>query len=122
MPDAPARVRGTSADSEKLADGVVGFVRLLRDFGISVSPAQSADLLAALPLIDITSRADVYSACRCVLVKRHGDLALFDLAFGTYWRAPGWPSQSGSSSTTSCEPSSRNCDARAATSVSASPR
>lgn len=106
MPDAPGRVRGTSADSEKFAGSVVGFVRVLRDFGVSVSPAQSADLLTALPLVDITSRADVYSACRCLLVKRHRDLALFDLAFATYWRAPASQSQSAPRSNTSGRPGS----------------
>jgi uncharacterized protein len=93
MPDAPGQVRSTAGDAEKFAGSVVGFVRLLRDFGVSVSPAQSADLLAALTLVDITHRADVYSACRCLLVKRHEDLATFDLAFGAYWHAPGSQSQ-----------------------------
>jgi uncharacterized protein with von Willebrand factor type A (vWA) domain len=106
MPNARGQVPGASGDAEKLADSVVGFVRLLRDFGLSVSPAQSADLLAALTLIDITSRADVYAACRCLLVKRHGDLAIFDLAFAIYWRAPGSQPQPAPRSSTSGRPGS----------------
>jgi uncharacterized protein len=106
MPDASGWVCGTSGDAEKLAGSVIGFVRLLRDFGVSVSPAQSADLLAALTLVDITNRADVYSACRCLLVKRHEDLAIFDLAFGAYWRAPSSESPSAPRSDTDGRPGS----------------
>ena len=88
----PRRAQDTQA--EAFAVTVVGFVHLLRDLGVSVGPVQSTDLLAALNLVDITSRADVYSASRCLLVRRHEDLPVFDLAFGAYWRS----CESGSSS------------------------
>lgn len=89
MSDAPASFDLSPPAADRFTAGVVEFVRRLRRLGIAVSPAQSADVLTAMNLVDITSRADVYAACRVLLIKRHDDLAVFDLVFASFWRLPG---------------------------------
>lgn len=62
------------------------FGRLLRGLGLSVSSAAIADLAAALPLIDLSRRADVHAAARALLVNDPADFARFDRAFDLFWR------------------------------------
>ena len=46
------------------------------------------DVIEALPHIDISSRDEVFHACRALLVHRHEDLAAFDDAFHDFWDPP----------------------------------
>lgn len=86
MPDATVDWLAQEPDREILLHNLIGFVRLLRDLGLGVNPEQSMDFVKALTLVDMGRRADVYSAARCILVKRHDDLPLFDLAFTLFWQ------------------------------------
>ena len=60
--------------------------RMLRQAGVAVSPDQIADLMAALDLVDLSRREQAFYAARAVLVKRHSDLAVFELIFDRFLR------------------------------------
>ena len=62
------------------------FGRLLRRLGIEVHVGRMVDVAAALQLVDISSRDEVFYTCRTLLVHRHEDLAVFDRAFAEFWR------------------------------------
>ena len=85
---------GTAGDSA-LARNAIGFVRVLRSGGLTVSTGQAADFLRALEWIDVGVRGQVYHAARAVLVSRHEDLAVFDRAFDGFWSADGGSRQPG---------------------------
>lgn len=69
------------APTGHLRDQLLAFGRLLRQFGVAVDPGQMLDLLAALELINIGRREDVYLTCRAILVRRREDLPVFDEAW-----------------------------------------
>lgn len=73
-------------DEQILLRNLMEFVRLLRELGLNIGLNQSIDLVKALTLVDVGQLDDVYSTARCILVKRHDDLPLFDLAFALFWR------------------------------------
>lgn len=93
--------------SGHLLEYVLAFCHLLRAMGIAVGPGQDLELVRALEHVPITSRDDFRAAARCVLIRRHEDLPLFDTAFAFFWgrlagfdplvpaipvaRMPGWP-------------------------------
>jgi uncharacterized protein len=62
------------------------FGRLLRSMGVQVHTGRLLDAATALQLVDLSKRDDVYHTCRTLLIHRHDDLALFDRAFGAFWR------------------------------------
>lgn len=72
-----------------LLPNLVRFGHLLRRAGIPVTPAQIADLAAALAYVEIDRRDDVKQAALALLVSRREQMALFDLAFELFWRAAG---------------------------------
>ena len=51
-----------------LLPNLLHFGRLLRGLGLKISAGQISDLARALPLIDITNRADFYFTARGMLV------------------------------------------------------
>ena len=69
--------------------GVLGalirFGQLLRDRGLQVHGGRLLDVVEALQHVNVGSRAEVYHACRALLVHRREDLAVFDRAFGAFW-------------------------------------
>lgn len=67
------------------------FGRLLRRAGLEVPVGSVLDLIEALPLVDCTSRADVFHTCRALLVRRHEQLPTFDTVFDLFWRVHGNP-------------------------------
>jgi hypothetical protein len=71
------------------------FTETLRQAGVSISLNQTLDLTQALELVDISQRAQVYYATRCILISRKEDLALFDKIFDLFWQAPR-PEEAGS--------------------------
>ncbi len=73
--------------SGHLLSNLALFGRLLRAAGIPVQPAQIADLVLALTLIDLGRREDVKNAARTILVSRREHLSLFDHAFDLFWQA-----------------------------------
>src|SRR5229473_1466767 len=70
-----------------IADNVVGFARALRTAGIPVGPGAIIDALNALRLIEIGSRADVYTTLEAIFVKRHEHALIFEQAFNLFFRA-----------------------------------
>ena len=65
--------------------GVVVFGRLLREAGLDVGTGRIALAAAALDLVSITDRDNVYWALRLTLVSRHEDLEAFDRAFAAWF-------------------------------------
>ena len=68
-----------------LAEGALGFVRVLREAGIRVSVGQALDLHRAFSLVDTTDREVLYFAARAVLLSRHSEEPLFSALFAHYW-------------------------------------
>src|SRR5215831_13252319 len=69
-----------------ILEHILAFTHLLRAMGVDVSPGQALELVRALDYAPITSREDFRGAARCILIRRHEDLTLFDAAFSFFWR------------------------------------
>jgi uncharacterized protein with von Willebrand factor type A (vWA) domain len=78
-------VRCPRSYAMRSADGLIGFVRLLRDNGIRVTVGQTLDLHRALAAIDIADRELFYCTARALLLSRHVDEPLFATLFARYW-------------------------------------
>jgi uncharacterized protein len=78
--------RVSTSPTSHLVDNLLIFARILRRAGIPVQSARLAEIVEALRYIDLAARADVYQACQALLVHRHDQMALFDLAFAAFWR------------------------------------
>lgn len=70
-----------------MADNVIGFARALRKAGLPVGPGAAIDALAALQLIEIGKRADVFTTLEAIFVKRHEHSLIFQQAFDLFFRA-----------------------------------
>jgi uncharacterized protein with von Willebrand factor type A (vWA) domain len=51
-----------------------------------VTSAQIVELASSLEWVDVGRKEDFREAARCLLVRRHEDLARFDEAFDAFWR------------------------------------
>jgi hypothetical protein len=69
-----------------LTVNILLFGRLLRVLGLEVHVGRLLDVVEALQYVDLGQRADVYHACRSLLVHRREDLSTFDRAFDAFWR------------------------------------
>jgi uncharacterized protein len=69
-----------------LLDNLLIFGRVLRRAGVDVHAGRLADLVEALRCIDLSARDEMYHACRTLLVHRHDQIAIFDVAFASFWR------------------------------------
>jgi hypothetical protein len=72
----------------KLAFNVMHFARILRRAGVPIGPSALMSAEEALTLVDIGSRAQVATALRATMVRRHEHEELFDAAFRMFWRDP----------------------------------
>jgi len=72
----------------RLLDNLLIFARLLRRAGIDVHRGRLLDVVDALGHVNLGERSEVYHACRALLVHRHEQIPLFDVAFASFWRAP----------------------------------
>src|SRR6266702_5421353 len=70
-----------------IADNVIGFARALRAAGVPVGPGAVIDAMAALQLIEIGNRADVFTTQESIFVKRHEHALIFAQAFELFFRA-----------------------------------
>ncbi|OYV35017.1 MAG: VWA domain-containing protein [Rhodospirillales bacterium 20-64-7] len=61
------------------------FARLLRRSGLALGPAETIAAAQALECVGVTDRGTVKLALRTVMVHRHEDAELFDLAFELFW-------------------------------------
>src|SRR4051794_41031167 len=71
----------------RLLDNLLIFGRLLRRAGVDVHRGRLLDVVDALGQVNLGERSEVYYACRALLVHRHDQIALFDIAFAAFWRA-----------------------------------
>src|ERR1700726_1557592 len=76
-----------SPPTGQMADNVIGFGRALRAAGIPVGPGAVIDALNALQVIEIGSRADVFTTLEAIFVKRHEHALIFAQAFDLFFRA-----------------------------------
>jgi uncharacterized protein with von Willebrand factor type A (vWA) domain len=67
-------------------EGLPGFARMLRAYGLRVTTGQVLDLTRALAEIDITDQTLFYVTSRALLLTRHADEPLFAALFGQYWQ------------------------------------
>ena len=65
------------------------FARLLRAAGVPVGPGHVINAIRAVEAVGVTQRFDVYWALHAVFVHRPEERALFNEAFGRYWKEPG---------------------------------
>ena len=76
------------AGSERLAENILHFARVLRAAGLPVGPAKVIAALEAVQAVGVEQREDFRTALESVLIERHEQQALFDQAFELYWRNP----------------------------------
>jgi uncharacterized protein with von Willebrand factor type A (vWA) domain len=69
-----------------IADNVIGFARALRAAGLPVGPGAVMDAMNALQVIEIGSRADVFTTLEAIFVKRHEHMLIFAQAFDLFFR------------------------------------
>ena len=88
-----------------LTFNVMHFARLLRRAGFLVGPSQTMVALAALQIVNLARRDDVYWALHAAFVDRHAQSELFRRAFDVFWSAENaegevaWPVPTTSSAT-----------------------
>ena len=70
----------------RLLDNVLIFGRVLRRAGIGVHQGRLLDVIEALGHVNLGARDEVYHTCRALLVHRHEQVAIFDLAFAAFWQ------------------------------------
>lgn len=77
----------TDPETGQLLRNAVLFGRMLRAFGIEVTPTQMVDLVDSLHYVDIGRRSDFKHSARAVLVNQREHIPLFDEAFDLFWQA-----------------------------------
>jgi uncharacterized protein len=70
-----------------LLENLLTFDRVLRRAGVDSHAGRTTDVVQALAHVDLSSRDEVYHACRTILVHRRDQIPLFDAAFDAFWRA-----------------------------------
>src|ERR1700748_3707196 len=73
--------------TEQFADNIVGFARALRATGMPVGPVAVIDAMNALQVIDIGSRADVFTTLESIFGMPHEHALIFQQAFNLFFRA-----------------------------------
>jgi uncharacterized protein len=76
---------GAARASRDVTGVLVEFARTLRHAGVDASPQRVASMLTAIDALDVTDVRDTYWAGRMTLCANPDDLALYDLAFVTYF-------------------------------------
>jgi uncharacterized protein with von Willebrand factor type A (vWA) domain len=71
----------------RLLDNLLIFGRVLRRAGVDVHRGRLLDVIEALAHVNLGARDEVYHTCRALLVHRQEQMAIFDRAFGAFWRA-----------------------------------
>ncbi len=67
----------------------IAFLRLLRDNGFTIGPAESADMLRLIAASDLARAADLGVALKALLCCRLADWQRFDELFDAHWRGRG---------------------------------
>ena len=71
-----------------IADNIVHFARVLRNAGMAIGSDRVLAALAAVEQVGLQRRDDVHAALSAVMLERHEQQPLFDVAFDTFWRDP----------------------------------
>ena len=71
--------------TEALTANLVHFARYLRGRGLAVVPATSRDLAAAIDVVGLARRDDVYDALQALVVMRPTEREVFDEAFELFF-------------------------------------
>src|ERR1700730_17854300 len=70
----------------RLAENIVRFARARRGAGLKLGPRAAIDAVAAVEAIGVGNRADFYWTLHAILVNRHEDDPVFDIAFRRFWQ------------------------------------
>ncbi|MGZ5129811.1 MAG: hypothetical protein ACXWJ1_01145 [Caldimonas sp.] len=70
------------------AENVTHFARVLRKAGIPVGPDRVIAALEAIEAVGLARRSDVHAALSAVMLDRHEQQEIFDVAFDAFWRDP----------------------------------
>ena len=71
----------------RIADNIVGFARALRAAGLPVGPGAVIDAFAALSVIEIGNRDEVFATLEAIFVKRREHALIFAQAFDLFFKA-----------------------------------
>ena len=71
-----------------LADNIVHFSRILRTAGLQVGPDRVLAAIAAVEAVGLDRRSDVHAALSAVMLDKHEQQVMFDVAFDAFWRDP----------------------------------
>jgi len=83
----PTAIDHLNPPTGQFADNIIGFARALRAAGLPVGPGAVLDALAALDVVDIGNRGDVFTTLEAVFVKRREHALIFAQAFDLFFRA-----------------------------------
>ena len=75
-------------DSNRLAENIMHFARVLRAAGLPVGPGRALEGVRAVIIAGVGSREDFYWTLFAVFVNRQDHCDLFDQAFHVFWRNP----------------------------------
>ena len=75
-------------DSNRLAENIMHFARVLRAAGLPVGPGRALEGVRAVVIAGVGSREDFYWTLFAVFVNRQDHCDLFDQAFHVFWRNP----------------------------------
>ncbi|MGZ5184251.1 MAG: vWA domain-containing protein [Caldimonas sp.] len=70
------------------AENVTHFARVLRKAGIPVGPDRVIAALEAIEAVGLSRRSDVHAALSAVMLDRHEQQEIFDVAFDAFWHDP----------------------------------
>ena len=84
----PADNAPSHDDSNRLAENIMHFARVLRAAGLPVGPGKVLDGVRAVIAAGVGSREDFYWTLFAVFVNRQDHREIFDQAFHIFWRNP----------------------------------
>ena len=61
------------------------FCRVLRSYGLLISPQETADVMRALGAVDMMDKGRVYWSLRALLLSRRDEIPIYDSLFERFW-------------------------------------
>lgn len=83
----------SQVDGGRIAENIAQFVRLLRAAGLPVGPEKTIRATEAVLAAGLDDPKILYWALHAVLVNRRSEREIFNQAFLTFWRDPGYLEQ-----------------------------
>lgn len=81
-------MRRVASGEGRLAQNVLHFARVLRGAGVPVGTDKVVDAVRALAIAGVERRSDWHATLSSVFLTRREQQAVFDQAFGLFWRDP----------------------------------